>query len=258
MKQPWLTILIAATVITLVFIVIELLIIGFNGTPVAAPAIPRDPVQFGTGPKLKYVIMGDSTAIGQGTDYESSFALASARHLAKSHTVNFVNVGISGAATKGVQKDQLNTAISYEPDLVLLAVGANDATHFHNGGAIQAALQAIIDGLRAANCNVRIVVTRSPAMDSVTRFPWPVKQLMGLRTSQVNKAFEPLIAKNGLTLAPIAEKTREPFLKDPSLLSKDKFHPNDRGYALWIPVVNEALDKALQESVPKDCAKPGS
>lgn len=236
----------ASIVIIILCIVAEILFIKYNGTPVPAPEIPRSVQTFGNGPKLTYVVMGDSTSIGQGTDYEHAWALLSAKHLAASHEVSFVNVGISGATAADVLAIQLPRVVTYKPDVVLLAVGANDATHFVGAKAFQQSVQAIIDGLQTANPDVKIIVTGSPAMDSVTRFPWPVKQLMGLRTRQINKAFAPIITKNDLAFAPIAQGTRAAFLADPTLLAADKFHPNARGYALWVPIVNSALDRALK------------
>lgn len=234
---------------------LEILVIKYNAESVPAPKIPRTVQSLGEGLPLSYVVMGDSTSIGQGTDYKNSFAVASAEHLAKNYSVKFVNVGVSGAKTKDVLGKQLEQAEVYKPDIVLLAVGANDARHFIRGKITQVSLQKIVDGLKQSNCNVRIVVTRSPAVDAVNRFPWPAKQLMGLRTRQVNNAFEPVIEKNGLTIAPIAEKTRAAFLADPTLLAADKFHPNARGYALWKPVINDSLDEALVKPVPPNCQK---
>jgi lysophospholipase L1-like esterase len=241
-----LLILLAIIILAFVlFAVIELLIIKYNGTAVPAPNIPRAPQSLGSGPKLTYVVMGDSTSIGQGTSYSDSYAEASAHYLARNHAVNFVNVGVSGARIKDVLDNQLPKAAAYKPNVVLIGVGANDATHFTSGSSIQSSLQKIITGLRQANCNVRIIVTGSPAVDGARRFPWPIRQLMGLRTRQVNNAFAPIITKDNLTLAPIALKTRAAFIADPTLLAADKFHPNARGYALWIPVVNNALNTAL-------------
>ncbi|HZL07854.1 MAG TPA: SGNH/GDSL hydrolase family protein [Candidatus Dormibacteraeota bacterium] len=256
MKLRIMLILMAVVLALVFFVLAEFLIVKYNGSPVSAPEIPRGPKVLGSGPALTYVVMGDSTSIGQGTNYDHSYALASAEQLAANHKVKFVNVGISGATAKSVLDIQLPQAIKYKPDIVLLAVGANDATHFTSGNSIQMSLQQIIDGLKQANCDVRIVVTGSPAMDSVTRFPWPLKQLMGLRTKQVNAAFSPIIKRNNLTLAPIAIRTRAAFLADPTLLAADKFHPDARGYALWIPVVNQALDQALKAPAPADCPKP--
>jgi lysophospholipase L1-like esterase len=248
-------ILTAVVLAFLFFVLAEFLIIKYNGSPVSAPEIPREPKLLGSGPALTYVVMGDSTSIGQGTDYSHSYALASAEHLAVNYRVKFINVGISGATAKSVLNIQLPQAVKYKPDVVLLAVGANDATHFTSGKSIQTSLQHIIDGLKQANCKVRIVVTGSPAMDSVSRFPWPAKQLMGLRTKQVNAAFAPVIKQNDLTFAPIAAKTRAAFLADPTLFAADKFHPDARGYDLWKPVINQALDQALKAPSAEDCPK---
>jgi len=49
----------------------------------------------------------------------------------------------------------------------------------------------------------------------------------------------------GLTFAPIADRTGPLFRRDRTLFSDDRFHPNDRGYATWTAVINEALDRAL-------------
>ena len=229
------------------FLVIEILYIRSNGTPVPAPTIPREPQTYGSGKKLTYVVMGDSTTIAQGAKYEDGYPLISAKYLGQKYETTFVNTGISGATVESTLTEQLDKAKSFKPDLVLLAVGANDTTHFTGTRKIRISLQAIIDGLRQSNPDVRIVVTRSPALDSVSRFPVGAKQIMYWRTKQVNSAFAPIIKNNNLTLAPIAEETRDAFLADPTLTAEDNFHPNARGYALWVPVINAALDEALSD-----------
>jgi lysophospholipase L1-like esterase len=248
---------IAAVILAfLLFLLVEVLIIKYSGGDVPVPDIPRAPQTLGSGPPLTYVVMGDSTSIGQGAEYSQSYAVASAQHLAKNHQVTFVNVGVSGAKAKDVLATQLSKAVQYKPDLVLLAVGANDARHLVSGKVIRQSVQQTIDGLKQANCAVRIVVTGSPAMDSTPRFSlWPAKQLMGLRTRQVNTVFAGLIKQNHLTFAPIAAKTRAAFLADPTLFAADEFHPNARGYVLWKPVINDALDQALAAPTPEDCPK---
>lgn len=222
----------------------ELLFIRFYGSPVPVPEIPRQKT-FGTGKPLTFVVMGDSTAVGQGSAYDDGIAVRSARHLAQSREVRLINTGVSGATAKTVLAGQLAEAMRYHPDVVLLAVGANDATHFTRSAAMRADSQAIIEGLKNANPAVRIVVTGSPAMDAVDRFPAMSKLLMRLRTNQVNAVFTQLIAQNQLVLAPVAEGTRQAFLADPTLTADDNFHPNARGYALWIPIINKALDTAM-------------
>lgn len=241
-----LLIIIGVTVLLVIIImVVEVLYIRYTGTTVPAPSIPRKVQTFGQGKPLRYLVMGDSTSISQGGAYENGFAVQSARHLAERYQVTLLNTGISGATARTVREMQLEKSVTYKPDVVLLAVGANDVTHRTDLAAVKADLQAIVDELRKTNPSVIIVFTRSPAVDAVSRFPVGAKQLVRHQVDRFNRSLEPFIARNNLVLAPIAEKTRQAFIDDPSLLAADKFHPNDRGYALWTPVITKALDSAL-------------
>lgn len=235
---------ILTVIVAVCVLVAEVLYIAFSGNRIARPTIPRDIQVFGNGRPLRYAVMGDSTSISQGSDYEHGYALSSARHMAKKHTVSLLNTGVSGATAKTMQQ-QLKSVVAFQPDIILLAIGANDATHFTRGASIKKSLDASIQSLRSQNPATIIIVTGSPAMDSVSRFPFLSKLIMRLRTYQVNKVFEQLIAEHDLIYAPIAKKTRKAFLADPTLTAADKFHPNARGYALWIPVINAATDTAL-------------
>jgi lysophospholipase L1-like esterase len=246
MKHTALLALLVVLALVAVFVIGEYLYIIKTGRSVPAPTIPRQIQSFGThGPRLRYVVMGDSTSIGQGARYEQAYSYASAQHLAQKYQVQLLNVGISGAVAKSVLADQLAKAVAAQPDIVLLAVGANDATHFTSGSSFEKSTQAIIDSLRTANPSVTIVVTGCPAMGSVARFPFGARQLAGLRERQINRVYARLVAKNNLIFAPVAKETGPAFAADATLFAQDKFHPNARGYALWIPVVNKALDRAL-------------
>jgi lysophospholipase L1-like esterase len=246
MKHYLLLTLAVILALIIIFVIVQFLYIRYNGSPVAVPDIPRDTQTAGSGEKLSYVIMGDSTAISQGSEYKDGFAVASINHLAQNYSVQAINTGISGATTEEIRNDQLQQAAGFKPDVVLLAAGANDTTHLVSSKTTRESVQHIIDELKKANPEVQIVVTASPAMDSVTRFPHGSKQIMGLRTKQVNAVFEQLIKENDLFFAPIAKETREAFIKDPTLTAADNFHPNARGYALWIPVINQALDRVVE------------
>jgi lysophospholipase L1-like esterase len=247
-------ILLALIMVIVILIVAEYLIISLGGTPVAAPEIPRSESTLGSGSLVKFLVMGDSTSIGQGTDYAHGIALNGAEHLAQSHRVQFKNIGISGATASSVLRDQLAQAKAYKPDVVLLAVGANDVTRFTGHSAVQKSISDITGALISANCNVKIVLTASPAVGSAPRFPFPVKQILGHRVAKLNAHIEQVISQKQLTLAPIAARTGTAFERDPTLFASDKFHPNTRGYALWIPVINQALDTALA-SQPSHCAE---
>ena len=210
------------------------------------------PVRLGGGGRpLVYVVLGDSTAAGRGGHYDQGIAMGTARHLAQSRTVTMVNLAVSGAKVRDVVTGQLPEAVRLKPDVVLLAVGANDVTHFTPSGAISAGLSSIVDQLTAARPGVRIVLTGSPAVGTARRFAQPLRWLAGLETNRVNRVVGQVIEQadsqgKRVVWAPIAHDTETTFAHDPTLFAPDRFHPNDRGYVAWLPTLNAALDKALR------------
>lgn len=214
----------------------------------AAAAAARPAVTVGNaGPSLIYVILGDSTAAGVGAPYESGIALATTRELALRSRVTMTNLSVSGAQMEDVRDKQLASAVALRPDLVLLAAGANDVTHLTPVLSMRADLVAIVEQLRAANPNVKIVITGSPDMGSPPRIPRLLRGLASARTKAVNRMFEEEAARLGLTFAPIARRTGPLFRADRSLFDADRFHPNVRGYATWVPVLNEALALSMRD-----------
>lgn len=202
----------------------------------------RAPVSFGSsGPALTYVVLGDSTAAGVGGTYDLGIAISTARELGRRRRVTLTNLAVSGARMRDVRERQLSAAEALRPDLVLLSVGANDVTHLTRIGSMRTDLQEIVRRLRVANPAVEIVLTGSPDMGSPPRIPWLLRGVASCRTRQVNRMFLAEVARFDLVFAPIAAATGPLFRRDPSLFDDDRFHPNDRGYATWLPVLNEAL-----------------
>lgn len=193
------------------------------------------------GPAITYVVLGDSTAAGVGADYEQGIAVGTERHLAKRAKVTMSNFAVSGARMRDVRKLQLPQAEALRPDIVLISAGANDVTHLTRINGVRDDLRVIVERLRAANPKVRIVITGSPDMGSPPRIPRLLRGLASRRTESINRMFIDEATKLHLVFAPIAEKTGPLFRRDHSLFHPDRFHPNERGYATWIPVLNEAL-----------------
>lgn len=223
------------------FVLIEFLIIRYNGTPVPAPDILRGKQTIGSGAPLTYVVLGDSTSISQGGDYQQGYAVKSAEHLALENRVTYQNFGVSGARVADIRHKQLPDALKINPDVVLIGVGANDVTHLTPLGAIERDMNVVVDELRAANSNVKIIITGAAQMGSVPRFPQPAKWIAKQRTAQVNEAMKRVAISKKLTFAPIADKTGPVFEKNPQLFAQDKFHPTTEGYKLWVVVIIDAL-----------------
>jgi lysophospholipase L1-like esterase len=239
-----------AVILALIVIVglANVLIIKFRGTAIPAPVIPRAAEKYGenNSRSLTYAVLGDSTTIAQGGDYDQGYARATTRYIAsRGYAVTFYNFGISGATAGSVVDTQLKPAVAVHPDVVLIVAGANDVTRLTSFGSVEKSLARSIDTLRADNPAVRVIVTGSPQMGSVPRFPEPTRYLAGLRTNGLNTAVQRMAAEKSVVFAPIAEKTGPIFDEHPEYFAADKFHPTTQGYSVWTPVLETALGQIL-------------
>lgn len=226
---------------------LSMLPVDASAAPPAEARSQSRPAMFGSsGAPLTYVVLGDSTAAGVGGSYEVGVAVATARELGRRRQVAMTNLAVSGARMRDVRNLQLPAAIALRPEIVLLSAGANDVTHLTPIRRMQTDLRAIVAALVRANPDVKIVITGSPDMGSPPRIPRLLRGLATCRTTQVNRMFRAEAAALDLVFAPIADATGPLFRRDRSLFAEDRFHPNDRGYATWIPVLNAALAKASE------------
>lgn len=217
--------------------------VWLSGSPVPRPTVSQGAMTIGAGNPLVYVVLGDSTAVSQGSAYSEGYAVDSAAYLAEQHAVTWFNLAQPGARAGDVAADQVGQAVRYMPDIVLIAAGANDVTHLTPLRSVKRSLQSAITALRKANPQVKIVLTGAPDMGSPRRIPPPLRQLAGIRTEYLNAAVRQLADGKSIVFAPIAEKTAPAFRANPELFASDKFHPNDAGYELWKPVIRQALNE---------------
>ncbi|HSW66263.1 MAG TPA: SGNH/GDSL hydrolase family protein [Bacillota bacterium] len=238
----------ACTALLVLLAAFEAAWIMWYGHPTVRPDISHQPQTIGGGKALTFAVLGDSTAVAQGGVYAEGYAVAAANHLAKTHTITWVNEAVSGARAKDAAGSQANRALPYKPDVVLIVIGANDVTHLTPVPEVRASVASAIGAFQQVNGGVRIVLAGSPDMGSPTRIPQPLRLLAGKRTRSINNALMSLADGRQVVFAPIAAQTGPIFRAHPELFASDHFHPNAAGYKLWIPIINSALDKALQVS----------
>jgi acyl-CoA thioesterase-1 len=211
-----------------------------------SPRADSRPRLFGNGDSvLHYVILGDSTAVAVGGDYEHGLAIGSAGHLAAARKVELINVAVSGARIHDVLVEQLPRVDLARADVVLLDVGANDVIRMTGSRSFDRDYGRVVEAILAKNPRMRIVVTGSADMGAPPRIPRLLRPLATFRTHRINAIVRRHADRYGLTFAPIAARTGPLFRRDPTFFSEDRFHPNDRGYAEWTLVINEALDRAV-------------
>ena len=196
---------------------------------------------YGSGPDLRLVVAGDSTGAGVGaTSTLATVGGAVADRLARraGRRVLLDSVAVSGARVADLA-EQARAAGRLRPDVVLILVGANDATHRTRLDTLRRGLGAVVRALRAAGAYV--VVGTCPDLGAARNFPQPLRMLVAWEGRRIAAAQSQAVAAAGGVAVPLARLTGPAFRADPRTLSSDEFHPSDRGYALWADAVFPAV-----------------
>ncbi|HWU45672.1 MAG TPA: SGNH/GDSL hydrolase family protein [Humibacter sp.] len=184
--------------------------------------------------EILYVAMGDSAAQGIGaTAPDRSYVGVIAGRIAQltGRTVRTVNLSVSGARVKDAVAVQLPAFRELAPDIVTVAIGANDVAEFEPAGFER---------------DVRELFAALPPHAIVADLPYFYLPRNERTVAYANAVVRRLAREFGLTVAPLYRTTRHAGMRGAlTLFAKDMFHPNDRGYRLWADAFTPALDEAL-------------
>lgn len=187
----------------------------------------------GTG-ELLYVALGDSAAQGIGASapdrgYVGLLTRTIARHTGRS--VRTLNLSISGARIADAIEKQLPRLADLSPDVVTVAIGANDVTTF-DASRFESGLATVFDAL--------------PPHAIVADLPCFYLPRNERRVADANAIVRRLASERGLSVAPLHAVTRGAGIRGVvTLFAKDLFHPNDRGYRLWTSAFVPAMSTRL-------------
>lgn len=194
--------------------------------------------------EFTYLALGDSTAQGigastPGRSYVGQLATRIETHLGA--PIRVVNLGVSGSTTGLCVRDQLPKAekvLTKHPDLVTLAIGANDIAQW-NPVAFHANMSAIFDVLPS-----HTIVAELPCF----HLPWNERLVR-----EANRMVHLIAESRGLQVVPLHEATRQRGVYGVlTEFAQDAFHPNDRGYEVWAdafwPFVRDRVEAARTAS----------
>ena len=160
------------------------------------------------------VALGDSLTAGLGVAADEAFpARLQARLRAEGYDYRVVNAGVSGDTTAGGLR-RVDWALRAHPDVVIVALGANDGLRGQSPQAIRANLEEIVARLQASGARVLLVGMRLPPN-------------YGAEYTKEFEAVFPAIARR-------AKIALMPFLldgvaADPRLNQADGIHPTAAG-----------------------------
>lgn len=189
-----------------------------------------------SGRKGRILFVGTSLTAGLGLDPEQSYPALIARRidsLGLPYEVD--NAGYSGETSAGALR-RIDWLVRNPVDMLVLETGANDGLRGLSVDSMRANIQAIIDRVRAASPNVRILLVGMEAPPN-----------LGPRyTSEFRKVFPEVAERNGATLLPFLLVGVAGI---DSLNQGDGIHPNLEGSRRLAETVWRALVPLLGAGV---------
>jgi len=180
--------------------------------------------------ELLYVAIGDSAAQGIGAsrpDHSYVGVLADDIRNLTGRSLRVVNLSISGATTELAVLDQLPRLAKLSPDLVTVAIGANDIARWD---------PAVFER------NLRTILDAVPDDAIVADLPCFHFRHNERKVAVANRIVRHLADERGLTVVPLHELTRRQGLRGIlTQFAMDMFHPNDHGYRVWAEAFRPAL-----------------
>lgn len=202
----------------------------------------------GSGPPLRLLIAGDSSAAGVGVA-EQSQALAGqlAERLARHSHLHWQLIARSGVDTL-----ELTELLQAEPprqfDAALLLVGVNDVTASRSAGAWLEAFEQLLELVRNRFGVRRLIVFPVPPMHLFPALPQPLRWYLGLRARRFNQGLMELVERR-----PDCELVGPLPLAGP-LMAADGFHPGAEIYTLWADRVAALLRPQPEQAFQQEKA----
>jgi lysophospholipase L1-like esterase len=197
------------------------------------------------GVPFRLVMLGDSSAVGYGVDRprDTPGALLAAGLAERLHRpVELRCVAAIGATSDGLvpQREQ---ALTWQPDLAVILVGANDVTHRIRPSVAVAHVGATVRQLREAG--VQVVVGTCPDLGTVRPIQPPLRWLARQWSREMAAAQTIAVVEAGGCTVSLGDLLGPEFTAFPEqMFSADQFHPSAAGYlaasAALLPTVSAA------------------
>ncbi|MFD7296927.1 SGNH/GDSL hydrolase family protein [Streptomyces sp. NPDC059897] len=201
------------------------------------------------GEPLRFLMLGDSTAAGQGVHRAGQTPgalLASGLAAVAERTVELRNVALPGARSDDLDR-QVPLGLAdpdWQPDVCVIMIGANDVTHRIPATKSVRHLSAAVRRLRTAGAEV--VVGTCPDLGSVEPVQQPLRWLARRASRQLAAAQTIGTVEQGGRTVSLGDLLGPEFSANPrEMFGPDNYHPSMEGYATAAMAVLPTLCAAL-------------
>ena len=208
------------------------------------------------GSTVRVTVLGDSSMTGPGLERGSQIWIA---HLAEAlpWRVELIGRAKGGSRVRDVLESQLPDALGDRPDIFVVSVGANDATHGTSSRAYANRLARVFDELG----DVAPVVSLGIGdLSIIPRLPRNLRPLLAHRSRTIDRVHALVsVDRDQVSRIPVGRLSDPHFRsRRHELFADDLFHPNHHGHRLWAELFRPAVVSALLRSGSRSAAIPSS
>jgi lysophospholipase L1-like esterase len=184
------------------------------------------------GPAIKLVLLGDSSAAGYGVESVQDTPgahLASGLAEGADRRVYVRSLAVVGAQSRDLA-GQVDKALSLEPQVAVIMVGANDITHTRSLSESVQELGAAVRRLEEHGAEV--VVGTCPDLGTVEPIAPPLRQFARFMSRRLAAAQTVAVVDAGGRTVSLGSILGSEFAATPSeFFGPDRFHPSAAGYS---------------------------
>ena len=183
-------------------------------------------------PKLRVAVLGDSSVTAPGVhNTDQIWVSIVCNRLARDRHVILRSFAIGGSRAEDVLAEQVDDAIAFEPDLILLSVGANDTLKGVGRRTFARNLDVVVGRLAASGATV--VQSGVGVMGTIPRLYPPLSTLMTARSARFDRIHHQVAQRHGTAVVDQRNDHPELWRRDMSLWAADYFHVSPAGHARW-------------------------
>jgi lysophospholipase L1-like esterase len=202
----------------------------------------------GLGYPVQFLMLGDSSAAGMGTDTAQQTVGAIIAHgvsALSGRPVQLTNVAVIGAESSGLDQQLADVLERVDnPDVAVILIGANDVTHRIDKSIAVRHLEQTVSALRGTDCQV--IVGTCPDLGTIEPVAQPLRLLARRWSRDLAAAQTVAVVEAGGRTVSLGDLLGPQFATfSQEMFSHDRFHPSPAGYArvasALLPSVCDAL-----------------
>ena len=218
---------------------VQALWVVLRATRLPEAAGPREG-QSGTGPPLRVLILGDSSAAGVGvTDQREALGGQVAQSLGCDFTVFWQVIAKSGG-TAASTRSLLAARPAGPFDIVVTALGVNDSKNGVSGTVWRKEYTQLIADLRSRSPNARIYLSGVPPLGAFPLLPSPLSRVLGQRADKLDAILHEIATAHEATIHLTFDLPMEP-----EKMARDGFHPGPEVYTYWAQMITDHIRRDL-------------